>query len=292
MSPLAIESVIDLPLPIVGTFAGILGAIIGSFLNVVIHRIPREQSIVFPNSACPSCREPLRAYDNIPILSFIILRGRCRFCRNPISIRYPIVEALTALLFVAVALRDGVSAALPFDLAFVAALIALTFIDAEHRILPNAITYPGIMFALLTRLALPYLAGPEQFDDLPGLLMRLSQLPVWSVSLIGAVIGALVGGGSLWLMGFMWEKLRGVEAMGLGDVKMMFMAGAYLGWRLTILTIFIASLTGSLAGITVMLYERKRDFQKQLPYGVYLAIGAIVSLFIGSKMIEWYVSQF
>ena len=148
------------------------------------------------------------------------------------------------------------------------------------------------MFALLTRLALPYLAGPEQFDDLPGLLMRLSQLPVWSVSLIGAVIGALVGGGSLWLMGFMWEKLRGVEAMGLGDVKMMFMAGAYLGWRLTILTIFIASLTGSLAGITVMLYERKRDFQKQLPYGVYLAIGAIVSLFIGSKMIEWYVSQF
>jgi leader peptidase (prepilin peptidase) / N-methyltransferase len=291
MSLLAIENVLDVPLPIVGAFAGVLGAIIGSFLNVVIHRIPREQSIVFPNSACPSCRAPLRAYDNIPILSFMILGGRCRACRNPISIRYPIVEALTALVFVAVALRDGASHALAFDLAFVAALIALIFIDAEHMILPNVITYPGIVFAVLTRIALPYLAGPAQFDDLPGLLARMPELPVWSVSLIGAAIGALVGGGSLWLMGFLWEKLRGVEAMGLGDVKMMFMVGAYLGWRLAVLTIFFGVFTGSVAGIAVMA-KRGRDMQMMLPFGIFLGIGAIFSLFFGHRIIEWYASQF
>ena len=291
MSLLAIENVLDVPLPIVAAFTGILGAIIGSFLNVVIHRIPLEKSIVFPNSACPSCSTPLRAYDNIPILSYLVLRGRCRSCRNPISIRYPIVEALTALMFVAVALRDGISYALPFDLAFVAALIALIFIDAEHMILPNVITYPGIIFAVLTRLALPYLVGPEQFDDLPGLLARMPQLPVWSVSLIGAAIGALVGGGSLWLMGFLWEKLRGVEAMGLGDVKMMFMVGAYLGWRLAVLTIFFGVFTGSLIGIAVMA-KRGRNMQMMLPFGIFLGIGAIFSLFLGHRIIEWYASQF
>lgn len=291
MSLLAIENVVDVPLPIVAVFAGILGAIIGSFLNVVIHRVPREQSIVFPNSACPSCHEPLRAYDNIPILSYLVLRGRCRACRNPISIRYPMVEALTALLFVAVALRDGPSFPLPFDLAFGAALIALIFIDAEHMILPNAITFPGIVFAVLTRIALPYLAGPQVFDDLPGLIARLPQLPVWSVSLIGAAIGALVGGGSLWLMGFLWEKLRGVEAMGLGDVKMMFMAGAYLGWRLAVLTIFFGVFTGSIAGLAVMA-KRGRNLQMMLPFGIFLGIGAILSMFAGHRIIEWYASQF
>ena len=291
MSLLAIENVLDVPLPIVAAFTGILGAIIGSFLNVVIHRIPLEQSIVFPNSACPSCRAPLRAYDNIPILSYLILRGRCRSCRNPISIRYPVVEALTALLFVAVAMRDGISYALPFDLAFVAALIALIFIDAEHMILPNAITYPGIIFAVLTRIALPYLVGPEQFDDLPGLLARMPQLPVWSVSLIGAAIGALIGGGSLWLMGFLWEKLRGVEAMGLGDVKMMFMVGAYLGWRLAVLTIFFGVFTGSFIGIAVMA-RRGRNMQMMLPFGIFLGLGSIFSLFFGHRIIEWYASQF
>lgn len=291
MSLLAIENVVDVPLPIVGVFAGILGAIIGSFLNVVIHRIPREQSIVFPNSACPQCRTPLRAYDNIPILSYLILRGRCRACSNPISIRYPIVEALTALLFAAVALRDGGSFALPFDLAFVAALIALIFIDAEHMILPNVITYPGIVFAVVTRIALPYLAGPGHFDDLPDLLTRLPQLPLWSVSLIGAALGALVGGGSLWLMGFLWEKLRGVEAMGLGDVKMMFMVGAYLGWRLAVLTIFFGVFTGSLIGIGVMA-KRGKNMQMMLPFGIFLGIGAIVCLFVGHRVIEWYAAQF
>jgi leader peptidase (prepilin peptidase)/N-methyltransferase len=293
MSPLAIENVVAVPLPIACAFAGILGAIIGSFLNVVIHRVPRQQSIVFPNSACPSCRTALRPYDNIPILSFIILRGRCRFCRKPISIRYPIVEALVAMLFIGVVLHDGTSFALPFDLAFVGALTALIFIDAEHMILPNVITYPGIVFALLTRVALPYLAGAQQLDDLPGLLLRFPPtLPMWSVSLIGAAIGALVGGGSLWLMGFLWQKLRGVEAMGLGDVKMMFMVGAFLGWRLAILTIFVGVFSGSLAGIAIMLKRGGRNMQMMLPFGVFLGVGAIASLFLGHRIVEWYGSQF
>lgn len=282
-----------LPLPLACAFAGILGAIIGSFLNVVIHRVPREQSIVFPNSACPSCRTPLRPYDNIPVLSFIILRGRCRFCRKPISIRYPTVEALTALLFVATAFHDGASFALPFDLAFVAALIVLIFIDAEHMILPNVITYPGIVFAVLARVALPYLAGAQQLDDLPGLMLRFPPtLPLWSVSLIGAAIGALVGGGSLWLMGFVWEKLRGVEAMGLGDVKMMFMVGAFLGWRLAILTIFIGVFSGSLTGIAMMLKRGRSNMQMMLPFGIFLGVAAIASLFVGHRIVEWYGSQF
>lgn len=293
MSLLAIENFVAVPLPIACTVAGILGAIIGSFLNVVIHRVPREQSVVFPNSACPSCHTALRPYDNIPILSFLVLGGRCRFCRKQISIRYPIVEALTAFLFVAVALRDGTSFALPFELAFVAALLALIFIDAEHMILPNVITYPGILFALLTRIAVPYLAGPAAFDDLPSLISRLpANLPLWSVSLIGAVIGALVGGGSLWLMGFLWEKLRGVEAMGLGDVKMMFMVGAFLGWRLAGLTIFFGVFSGSLIGIAIMMKRGKRNMQMMLPFGIFLGVGAIASLFFGHFVVEWYVTQF
>src|SRR5215470_1533050 len=292
MGLLAIENYVAVPLPIACTVTGILGAIIGSFLNVVIHRVPREQSIVFPNSACPACHTALRPYDNIPIFSFLILRGRCRFCRKPISIRYPIVETLTAFLFVAVGLRDGTSFALPFDLAFVAALLALIFIDAEHMILPNVITYPGILFAVLTRVALAYLIGPAAFDDLPGLIVRLPpSFPLWSVSLIGAAVGALIGGGSLWLMGFVWEKLRGVEAMGLGDVKMMFMVGAYLGWRLAALTIFFGVFSGSLIGIAIMM-KRGRNLQMMLPFGIFLGIGAITSLFFGHLVVDWYASQF
>ena len=293
MSLLVIDNALALPLPIACVFNGILGTIIGSFLNVVIHRVPREQSIVFPNSACPKCRTALRAYDNIPILSFIILRGRCRNCQNPISIRYPIVEALTAVLFVLVTIHDGTSFALPFDLAFASALVALIFIDAEHMILPNVITYPGIVFAIVTRLALPYLAGPAQFDDLPGLILRLPPgFKIWSVSLIGAALGALVGGGSLWLMGFIWEKLRGVEAMGLGDVKMMLMVGGFLGWRLSILTIFAGVFSGSLIGIAVMLRRGDRNMQMMLPFGIFLGAGAIASLLVGHRIVEWYGSQF
>lgn len=282
-----------LPQPFIYVIVGLLGAVIGSFLNVVIHRLPREESIVFPNSRCPSCGAVIAFYDNVPVLSYLMLGARCRSCKVNISARYPAVEVLTALLWIAVYWRDGLNFALPFDLIFVTAITALIFIDAEHMILPNAITYPGIVFALMARIALPYLMGAPHFDDLPMLLNgALAGMPIWAASLVGALIGALAGGGSLWLMGWLWEKLRGVEAMGLGDVKMMFMVGAYLGWRLTILNIFVGVFSGSLIGIALMLQQGKRDMAMLLPFGVFLGIGAIAAVLFGSPIVEWYAGQF
>jgi leader peptidase (prepilin peptidase)/N-methyltransferase len=280
--------------PVVGyVIAGVFGAIIGSFLNVVIHRVPLEESIVFPNSRCPSCGAVIAFYDNIPVLSYVLLGAKCRKCKEHISFRYPAVELLTAVLFVGVAWHDGLSAALPFDLVFASALFALVFIDAEHMILPNVITYPGIVFALVARVAIPLLTGTPHFDDVPSLAHgALAGMPLWVVSLAGALIGALIGGGSLWLMGWTWEKLRGIEAMGLGDVKMMFMVGAYLGWRLTILTIFVGVLGGSVIGILLMARQRKRNMQMLLPFGVFLGLGAIAALLFGAPLVEWYAGQF
>ncbi|PWT90366.1 MAG: prepilin peptidase [Blastocatellia bacterium] len=273
--------------------AGVFGAIIGSFLNVVIHRVPREESIVFPNSRCPTCGAVIAFYDNIPVLSYVFLGGKCRGCRKKISPRYPGVELLTGLTFAVVAWHDGLSIALPFDLVFVSALIALVFIDAEHMLLPNVITYPGTAFSILARIAIPWLTKTPHFDDLPSLMHgAFGGLPLWAVSIIGAFIGALIGGGSLWLMGWTWEKLRGVEAMGLGDVKMMFMVGAYLGWRLTILTIFFGVLSGSIIGILWMMRRGQRDMQMLLPFGIFLGIGAICALLFGSQIVDWYAGQF
>jgi leader peptidase (prepilin peptidase)/N-methyltransferase len=282
-----------IPQPFIYVIVGIFGVIIGSFLNVVIHRLPREESIALPSSRCPSCGAVIAFYDNVPVLSYLMLGGRCRSCKVHISVRYPAVEALTALLWVAVVWRDGLSFALPFDLIFVTAITALIFIDAEHMILPNAITYPGIVFALIARVALPFLMGAPHFDDLPMLLNGvLAGMPIWAASLIGALIGALAGGGSLWLMGWLWEKLRGVEAMGLGDVKMMLMAGAYLGWRLSILNIFLGVFSGSLIGILLMVRQGKRDMTMLLPFGVFLGTGAIAALLFGPQIVEWYAGQF
>lgn len=282
-----------IPQPFIYAVAAVFGAIIGSFLNVVVHRIPREESIVSPSSRCPECGATIAFYDNVPVLSYLMLGGRCRACKTHISARYPAVEALTALLWMAVVWRDGLTFALPFDLIFVTAIVALIFIDAEQMILPNAITYPGIVFALVARVVLPYLMGRPYFDDLDMLLNGvLAGMPLWAASLVGALIGALVGGGSLWLMGWTWEKLRGIEAMGLGDVKMMFMVGAYLGWRLTILNLFLGVFSGSLIGIGLMMKQGKRNMQMLLPFGVFLGIGAIAALLIGTYIVNWYAGQF
>src|SRR5690242_3990233 len=280
--------------PVVGyVFAGIFGAIIGSFLNVVIHRVPLEESIVFPNSRCPSCGAVIAFYDNIPVVSWVWLRAKCRRCRERISFRYPAVELLTAAMFVVIAWHDGLSVALPFDLVFVSALVALMFIDAAHQILPDVITLPGVAFALMARIAIPLITGKPHFDDVTSLAHgAFAELPLWLVSLLGAVIGGLVGGGFLWLMGWAWERLRKIEAMGLGDVKMMFMVGAYLGWRLTILTMFLGVLSGSLIGIALMIVERRFDSRKVLPFGVFLGIGTVASLLFGSQLVEWYAGQF
>jgi len=293
-SLLLVSQTLDgIPPVLIYIISGVFGAIIGSFLNVVIHRVPREESIVFPNSRCPSCGATIAFYDNIPVLSYVVLGGRCRGCSIRISPRYPAVELLTAVLFVVVTWHDGISVALPFDLIFMTAIVALVFIDAEHMILPDVITYPGMAFAVAARIAIPLLTKTPHFDDVPSLMQgTLAGMPIWVVSLVGAVIGALIGGGSLWLMGWTWEKLRGIEAMGLGDVKMMFMVGAYLGWRLTILTIFVGVLSGSLIGIVLMARQRERDMQMLLPFGVFLGLGSIAALLFGAPIVAWYAGQF
>jgi leader peptidase (prepilin peptidase) / N-methyltransferase len=284
---LTLESETGLPTAFFVAAAAVVGAVIGSFLNVVIHRVPREESIAFPASHCPSCGTAIRPYDNIPVVSWAVLRGRCRSCRAPISARYPAVELLTAVLFALTFwLHSGLTLSLPFDLAFVAALVALAFIDAEHMILPNAITYPGLALALVARGVVPNIYGVASFGA------SHPATPAWLLSIGGAILGALVGGGFLWLVGWLWERLRGVEAMGLGDVKMMFMVGAYLGWPLTLLTIFVGVLAGSIAGVAVMLRRGDRDMQLLLPFGIFLSAGALVSLLFGSAIIDWYVAKF
>jgi leader peptidase (prepilin peptidase)/N-methyltransferase len=270
----------------------IFGAVIGSFLNVLIHRLPREESIVFPNSACPSCQTPIKPYDNIPILSWLVLRGRCRNCRLPISFRYPLVELLTALLFVFCFRHAGLSLLLPLELTFVAAIVALIFIDSEHMILPDAINYPGIFIAFAARIGLPLITGAAVFDDLQHSPLSNLQIPLAASSILGAILGAAAGGGFLWLLGWLWKRLRGVDAMGLGDVKMMLWVGAFLGWRLTLLTLFLAAFTGAFSGILFIYSRRERDLQTQIPFGIFLGIGSIVALFFGNALINWYVSNF
>ena len=281
------DEALGLPAAFIVVAVGLFGAVIGSFLNVVIHRVPREESIAFPASRCPSCGTAIRPYDNIPVVSWAVLRGRCRSCRTPISARYPAVELLTGVLFALTCwFHSGLTLSLPFDLAFVAAILALIFIDAEHMILPNVITYPGAALALVARVVVPNLYGVASLGG------EQTQLRPWLVSLGGALLGALVGGGFLWLVGWIWERVRGVEAMGLGDVKMMFMVGAYLGWPLTFLTIFVGVLTGSIAGVAVMMRSKERDMQMMLPFGIFLGAGSLVSLFFGTAIINWYVAKF
>lgn len=282
----------DFPAFSLEIFFFVFGAVIGSFLNVLIHRLPREESIVFPNSACPSCQTPIKPYDNIPILSWLILRGRCRKCRLSISFRYPLVELLTGLLFLLAFRHAGLSLVLPIEMFFVATIVTLIFIDSEHMILPDVINFPALFGALIVRAALPLATGDILFDDVSRAPFSNLELHPSAVSLLGAFLGAIVGGGSLWLIGWLWKKLRGVDGMGLGDVKMMFWVGAFLGWRLTLLTLFLAAFTGAAAGILYIYSRRERDLQTQIPFGIFLGIGSILSLFFGNAIINWYVSNF
>lgn len=287
------EMITGLPEIVAYFFVFLFGAAVGSFLNVVIHRVPNEESIVFPNSACPNCKVSIKPYDNIPILSWLILRGKCRNCKNPISARYPAVELLTALIFVLTYWQIGFTVFLPVCLIFVAAIVALIFIDAEHMILPNVITYPLLVFALLIRAVYPIFFGKAFFADFDVFpLIFLQGYPGWMVSLTGAILGGLVGGGSLWLVGEIWKRLRGVDAMGLGDVKMMFAVGALLGWRLTLLSIFLGAFSGAIIGVFLISRQKDKDLQTQIPFGIFLGIGSIVALLFGEQIVRWYLSMF
>jgi Type II secretory pathway, prepilin signal peptidase PulO and related peptidases len=274
-------------------FTFVFGSAVGSFLNVVIHRVPREQSIVLPNSACPKCGNAIKAYDNIPIVGWLMLGGKCRNCKEPISFRYPAVELFTGLVWVVVFWQIGFTPMLPVALAFVSAIIALMFIDAEHMILPNVITYPFLVIAIAVRIIFPLVFATDYFGDSAyAPLAGMSGYPLWVVSLTGAILGALAGGGSLWLVGAIWKALRGVDAMGLGDVKMMFGVGAILGWRLSVLSIFIAAFAGAVIGIALVAKQKDRDMQTQIPFGIFLGIGSIVALLFGEQLIRWYVGTF
>lgn len=287
------EALTGLPEIVAYIFVFVIGAAVGSFLNVVIHRVPREESIVLPNSACPKCKVAIKPYDNIPIISWLILGGKCRNCKEPIAWRYPAVELLTAVVFVATYWQLGMTVLLPVGLVFVSVMIALIFIDAEHMILPNVITYPLFVFALVVRIVYPILFGGNSFSDTTYYPVTLLQgYPLWVTSLAGGLLGALVCGGSLWLVGEVWKRLRGVDAMGLGDVKMMLGVGALLGWRLGILTIFIGAFAGALIGIVLVTRQKDKDLQTQIPFGIFLGIGSIVALLFGDSMIAWYLGQF
>lgn len=242
----------------------IFGAIVGSFLNVCIHRLPKEESIVKPGSHCPKCRTPIRYYDNIPVLSYLILGGKCRYCRASISIQYPIVEAITALSSFFLFIIFGVSLSFIYYFSFVAALIAITVIDLYHQIIPDVISLPGIVIGLLGSLIIP-------------------QITFWS-----SLIGALSGGGSLFLVATVYQWLFKREGMGGGDVKLLAMIGAFLGWKAVILTILLSSFIGSIIGITVMFIKGK-DFKYAIPFGPFLAMGAVISLFWGESIIRWYL---
>ena len=287
------ESLLGLPEIVAYVFIFIVGACVGSFLNVVIHRVPNEQSIVFPNSACPNCKAAIKPYDNLPLLSWLILRGKCRNCKNPISPRYPAVELLTAVLFGLVYWRIGFDWFLPVALVFTATMVALIFIDAENMILPDVINFPLLFFAVVVRLLFPIFVDTEHFTDLNIFpLTYLQGYPIWLVSLCGAILGGLVGGGSLWAVGEIWKRLRGVDAMGLGDVKMMFAVGALLGWRLTLLSIFLGAFSGAIIGIFLISRQKEKDMQMQIPFGIFLGIGSIIALLFGESLVGWYLKMF
>ena len=258
-----------------------LGAIIGSFLNVAIYRLPRRESVVFPASSCPICRARIRPYDNVPVLSFLVLGGRCRACKAKISVRYPLVESLTALLTLGLYLWLGLSAPLALYLPFTWALVALAFIDAEHQILPDRITLPGVVCSVLV-----------------PILGRLPNLP-WSphvprLSFGDWALGVALGGGIPYLVavGYRLTQLRKpaterIDGMGMGDVKMLAMVGGFLGWKLVLLTIFAGSVLGSvwgLGGVALSRYGMKHA----LPFGTFLALAAFLSLTSGGWLLGWY----
>ena len=245
----------------------VLGLCIGSFLNVCIYRLPEGRSIVQPASACTQCGSPLRWYDNIPVLSYVFLRGRCRTCHIAISPRYPIVELLTGMFAFALWLRFGLHPQTVVYFVFVAALLTITFIDIDHRIIPDAISLPGIPIGFALSFFLPQIG--------------------WLDSLLGIALG----GGSLFLVAGGYQLLTGKEGMGGGDIKLLGMIGAFIGWQGVLFTIMISSFSGTAAGLALMLRNRK-DMKMAIPFGPFLSIGAIVYVFFGPEWIDWYLNRF
>ena len=293
----------------------VLGLAFGSFLNVCIYRLPRELSVVRPRSACPECERPIRGYDNIPVLSWLILRRRCRNCKAFISVRYLIVEVLTGAIFLACYAHFGASLATLKYCAFGFLLLGLIFTDAETQLLPDKMTLTGLALGLILSLVVPVYDLASQI--LPGLVsLPVSSDVSWHLlSLTDAVLGAIVGASFIYGAGAIYLRARGVQGMGFGDVKLMAMVGAFLGAKLTIFTLFSASIAGSLFGLATVLavwikrtrrrmkrhhesaaQARRRAWESaaialrrhQMPFGVFLGSMAMVSLFYGNRFLQWY----
>lgn len=250
-------------------WAFLFGLVFGSFLNVCIYRLPRDRSVIVPRSHCPDCDQSLRWYDNVPLLSYLWLAGRCRFCKKRISFRYPLVEVLSGLLSVLLFHKFGMGAAYPFYFLLLAApLLVVTFIDLEHRIIPDVISISGIGAGILSQLF-------------------FGQGPILH-SLLESVLGILVGGGALFLVSWIYEKLRHQEGIGGGDIKLVAMLGAFFGWKGIFPILLFASILGSLTGIAMMPICRK-GLKLAIPFGPFLAAGALVYLFYGQELIQWYL---
>ena len=242
----------------------VLGAIIGSFLNVCIHRLPQDKSVVSPPSHCPYCGTPIRFYDNIPLVSFILLRGRCRGCKARISLRYPLVELLTGLFSVILLHRYGISPLYLIYFAFFTSLTVVSFIDLSHKIIPDVVSLPGIVIGLAVSGLHPQLALKD------------------------SLIGVLLGGGTLYLVasGYYWIAKR--EGMGGGDIKLLAMIGAFIGWKGVLFTILCSSLLGAVVGGALMLISSAVDSKYAVPFGPFLSLGAIIYVLWGGSLINWY----
>jgi leader peptidase (prepilin peptidase)/N-methyltransferase len=246
--------------------AFIFGSVIGSFLNVCIYRMPRSMSIIAPSSRCPSCNIPIKAYDNIPILSYVLLGGRCRVCKARIPLRYPLVEFLNAALYVSVLWRFGLEWHTVVYFIFCSALVVITFVDLDFQIIPDRITLPGILIGLIAGSLL-----------MPDPFMRNALL-----GLKASVIGLFAGGGLFYAIAVLSKG-----GMGGGDIKMMAMVGGLMGWKSVLLTIFLGILTGAIFGITLMIFKGKGRKTK-IPFGPFLALGTLIALFYGQEIFHWY----
>jgi leader peptidase (prepilin peptidase)/N-methyltransferase len=252
-----------IPAPALIALAALFGALIGSFLNVCIYRLPIGRSVAWPASACTSCRRPLSWYENVPVVSWVVLRGRCRSCHAPISSRYPIVELLTSMMCAGAMWYYGPTVLFVSRFIFGCALIVLFAIDLEHQLLPNVITLPGIAIGF----AFSLLTGPG-----------------WLSSLIGIA----VGGGILFAIAEAYYRVRKEEGLGMGDVKMLAMIGAFLGWPATLMTLMMGSIAGSVVGV-LLIALRRGDMKYALPFGTFLAMGAALSATVGPHLLDWYL---
>lgn len=291
----------------------LFGLIFGSFLNVCIHRLPLGLSVVTPRSACPRCKQPIAFYDNLPVLSWLLLRGRCRHCKAEISARYLFIEILTGALFLGCYAYFGFTLATLKFCVFGFLVLGLIFTDAETKLLPDKLTLPGLALGVLFSLLVPVHDLASQF--LPGMLNLPfgAELADRLLSLLDSLLGAALGASFIYGAGAVYLRWRGMEGMGFGDVKLMAMVGAFLGIKLTIFTIFTASLAGSLFGLAAVLVvwnKRTRRFTRrmsapaartrgwqsaqmvyrhyQMPFGVFLGSMALLSLFVGNQFLHWY----